>query len=115
MTLQAEAAAGMYKKPIEVLAKQIHYTPLSQERALVIAAWKRGNMLPDAVIAIGRLPTEIRHIGTRRRFALGRRARVSGLRARRFDPEDSSLSFVSDRNRYHQGKKSRNIVVWGRK
>jgi len=41
--LQAEAAAGLYKKPIELLAKEIHYEPLSGEvRVAIIAAWQRG-------------------------------------------------------------------------
>jgi hypothetical protein len=41
--LQAEAAAGMYKKPIEALAKEIHYEPMSGKvRAGIIAAWPRG-------------------------------------------------------------------------
>ena len=49
--LNAEAAAGMYKKPIEAMAKEFHYDPLSDEvRMVVIAAWKRGGMLPTAVI-----------------------------------------------------------------
>ena len=49
--LQAEAAAGLYKKPIEVLAREIHYEPLPGEvRIAVIAAWKRGGMLPAAVV-----------------------------------------------------------------
>jgi hypothetical protein len=49
--LQAEAAAGMYKKPIEVLAREVHYEPLPNEvRAVVIAAWIRGGLLPKAVI-----------------------------------------------------------------
>lgn len=49
--LQAEAAAGMYKKPIEVLAREVHYEPLSPEiRTVVIAAWTRGGLLPRAAI-----------------------------------------------------------------
>jgi hypothetical protein len=49
--LQAEAAAGMYKKPIDVLAREIHYDPLPHEtRMLVIAAWERGDMVPKALI-----------------------------------------------------------------
>jgi hypothetical protein len=49
--LQAEAAAGMYKKPVEVLAKEIHYEPLPAEvRAIVIAAWSRGGLLPSAIV-----------------------------------------------------------------
>jgi hypothetical protein len=38
--LQAEAAAGMYKKPLEVLTREVHCAPLPAEvRAVVIAAW----------------------------------------------------------------------------
>jgi hypothetical protein len=49
--LQAEAAAGMYKKPIELLAREVHYEPLSGEvRAVVIAAWVRGGLLPKGVV-----------------------------------------------------------------
>jgi hypothetical protein len=49
--LSAEAAAGMYKKPIEMLAKEIHYDPLPTEvRVAVIAAWTRGGLLPRAAI-----------------------------------------------------------------
>lgn len=49
--LNAEAAAGLYRKPIEMLAKEIHYEPLPGEvRVAVIAAWKRGGMLPAGVI-----------------------------------------------------------------
>jgi hypothetical protein len=49
--LQAEAAAGMYKKPIEVLAREVHYEPLPDElRTVVIAAWTRGGLLPAAAI-----------------------------------------------------------------
>jgi hypothetical protein len=49
--LQAEAVAGIYKKPIEVLAREVHYEPLPSEvRAIVIAAWTRGGLLPKATI-----------------------------------------------------------------
>src|SRR5579862_4414616 len=49
--LNAEAAAGMYKKPIEELAKQVHYEPLPREvRVAVIAAWTRGGLLPRVAI-----------------------------------------------------------------
>jgi hypothetical protein len=49
--LNAEAAAGMYKKPIEALAKEIRYEPLPGEvRVAVIAAWTRGGLLPRAAI-----------------------------------------------------------------
>jgi hypothetical protein len=40
--LQAEAAAGMYKKPLEVLAREVHYELLPAEVRTVIAAWTRG-------------------------------------------------------------------------
>ena len=49
--LQVEAAAGMYKKPIEEMARTIHYEPLPAEvRAIVIAAWQRGDLLPPAAV-----------------------------------------------------------------
>lgn len=49
--LQAEAAAGMYKKLMEVLAREVHYEPLSPViRTVVIAAWTRGGLLPRAAI-----------------------------------------------------------------
>jgi hypothetical protein len=49
--LNAEIANGMYKKPIELIAKEIHYEPLPDEvRAVIIASWKRGGMLPAATI-----------------------------------------------------------------
>jgi hypothetical protein len=41
--LSAEIVNGMYKKPIEALAREIHYEPLPPEvRVAVIAAWTRG-------------------------------------------------------------------------
>jgi hypothetical protein len=47
--LNAEIANGMDKKPIEAIAKEIHYQPLPDEiRAVIIASWKRGGMLPAA-------------------------------------------------------------------
>jgi hypothetical protein len=49
--LGAEAAAGMYRKPLEVLAREIHYDPLPPEvRVAVIAAWTRGGLVPRAAI-----------------------------------------------------------------
>ena len=49
--LQAEAAAGIYKKPIEVIAKEFRYDPLPPEtRMIVIAAWQHGGLLPAAAI-----------------------------------------------------------------
>ncbi len=49
--LSAEIANRMYKKPMEALAKEIHYGPLSPDvRVAVIAAWTRGGLLPQAAI-----------------------------------------------------------------
>jgi hypothetical protein len=49
--LQAEAAAGLYKKPIAEIAKDIRYDPLPGEvRAVIVAAWERGGMLPKAAV-----------------------------------------------------------------
>jgi hypothetical protein len=49
--LKAEIETGMYKKPIDAIAREFQYEPLSGEvRAIVIAAWTRGGLLPPAVI-----------------------------------------------------------------
>jgi hypothetical protein len=49
--LKAEIECGIYKKPIEAVAKEIHYEPLASDvRAVIIAAWMRGSMLPRATI-----------------------------------------------------------------
>jgi len=41
--LSAEIANGVYKKPIEAMAREIHYEPLSGEiRTVIIASWMRG-------------------------------------------------------------------------
>jgi hypothetical protein len=49
--LNAEMAAGLYKKPIEEIAKAFSYEPLPGEvRAVIIAAWQRGGLLPAATI-----------------------------------------------------------------
>jgi hypothetical protein len=49
--LKAEIECGLYKKPIEVLAKEVHYDPLPDEiRAVIIAAWSRGGLLQQAAI-----------------------------------------------------------------
>jgi hypothetical protein len=37
--LNAEAAAGMFKKPVEMLTKEIRYDPLPDEARAVIIAW----------------------------------------------------------------------------
>jgi hypothetical protein len=49
--LQAEAAAGMYKKPVEAMAREFRYDPLPAEvRTVVTAAWTGGGLLPRAAI-----------------------------------------------------------------
>src|SRR5258708_30440016 len=49
--LSAEIANGMYKKPLEALAREIHYEPLPDEiRTVIIASWRRGGLLPPATI-----------------------------------------------------------------
>jgi hypothetical protein len=48
---KAELETGMFKKPPEELGKEIHYEPLPGEiRAVVIAAWARGGLLPRATV-----------------------------------------------------------------
>ena len=49
--LKAEIETGMYKKPIELLAKEIHYDPLPDDvRVVIIQSWKNFGMLPAAAI-----------------------------------------------------------------
>lgn len=49
--LRAELDCGLYKRPIEDLAKQVRYEPLPDDlRLVVIAAWRRGGLLPQAAI-----------------------------------------------------------------
>jgi hypothetical protein len=49
--LKAEIETGMYKKPVEVLAREIHYEPSPAEvRAVAIEAWARRGMLPKGTI-----------------------------------------------------------------
>ncbi len=49
--LKAEIEIGMYKKPLEVLAKEIHYAPLAPEvRTVIIQSWRNFGMLPAATI-----------------------------------------------------------------
>jgi hypothetical protein len=49
--LQAEIANGLYKKPIDAIAKEIRYDPVPDDvRLVMIASWKRGGLLPAAVI-----------------------------------------------------------------
>ena len=45
----AETAHGLYKKTPQELANVVHYEPLPPEvRAVVIAAWVRGGLVPQA-------------------------------------------------------------------
>jgi len=49
--LKAEIDNGLYKKPVEELAQQIHYDPLPGEvRTVVIQSWSRFGLLPRATI-----------------------------------------------------------------
>jgi hypothetical protein len=49
--LNAEAAAGMFKKPVDALVKEFRYEPLPDEiRAVIIASWTRGGLLPAAAV-----------------------------------------------------------------
>ena len=45
--LKAEIETGMYKKPIDALAKDIAYQPVPEEiRTVVISSWRRGGSAP---------------------------------------------------------------------
>jgi hypothetical protein len=49
--LKAEIECGLYKKPIETLAKEIHYDPLPDDvRIVVIKSWRNFGLLPEATI-----------------------------------------------------------------
>jgi hypothetical protein len=49
--LKAEIDNGLYKRPLEVIAREIRYDPLPDEiRTVIIAAWMRGGMLPAATV-----------------------------------------------------------------
>src|SRR3954469_11852673 len=49
--LKAEIDNGLYKRPIEELAREFQYEPLPGEvRVAIIAAWQRGGFLPAATI-----------------------------------------------------------------
>jgi hypothetical protein len=48
---KAEIETGMFKKPVDQLVKEFRYDPLPDEvRAVIIASWKRGGLLPAAAI-----------------------------------------------------------------
>lgn len=49
--LKAEIECGMYKKPIEAVAREIRYDPLPDEvRTVVIQSWRNFGLLPAATI-----------------------------------------------------------------
>jgi hypothetical protein len=49
--LNVEIANGMYKKPIDAIVKEYRYGPLPDEvRAVIIASWTRGGLLPKKAI-----------------------------------------------------------------
>ena len=42
---------GMYKKPVEILAKEIRYEPLAPDvRAVIVQSWRKFGLLPAAPI-----------------------------------------------------------------
>jgi hypothetical protein len=44
----------MYKKPLDAIVKQYRYDPLPDEvRAVIVATWTRGGLLPPAAISSG--------------------------------------------------------------
>jgi hypothetical protein len=48
---KAEIETGMFKKPVDQLVKEFRYDPLPDEvRAVIIASWKRGGLLPAAAV-----------------------------------------------------------------
>jgi hypothetical protein len=48
---KAELETGMFKKPIDLIAKEFRYDPLPDEvRAVIIASWTRGGWLPRAAV-----------------------------------------------------------------
>ena len=49
--LKAEFGCGMYKKPVEVIARELRYDPLPPEiRVVVMQSWRNFGMLPEAAI-----------------------------------------------------------------
>jgi hypothetical protein len=46
-----QGVCGLYKKPLDLLAKEIHYDPLAPEvRTVIIQNWRNFGMLPAATI-----------------------------------------------------------------
>lgn len=49
--LQAEVLNGIYKRPVEEIAKTFAYEPVPGEiRTVIIASWARGGLLPAATV-----------------------------------------------------------------
>jgi hypothetical protein len=49
--LKAKIECGIYRKPIEALAKEVKYDPLPPEvRVVVMQSWRNFGMLPEAAI-----------------------------------------------------------------
>jgi hypothetical protein len=49
--LKAEIETGMYKKPLDALAREIHYEPLPPEvRMVIVQSWRNFGLLPPATI-----------------------------------------------------------------
>ena len=58
---KAEIETGMFKKPVDALAKEFQYEPLPADvRTIIIAAWTRGGLLPAATVE-EMLPTNEKH------------------------------------------------------
>jgi hypothetical protein len=49
--LNAEIANGMYHKPFDVIAKEIHYELLAPDvREVIVRSWQNIGMLPPAAV-----------------------------------------------------------------
>ena len=61
----------MYKKPVEMIAREIHYEPLPDEmRAVIIASWKRGGLPRSSAIDALSLASEL--VGSFAQVGIGR-------------------------------------------
>jgi hypothetical protein len=49
--LNAEITNGMYKKPVDAIAREIHYEPLAPDvREVIVRSWHNFGMLPAATV-----------------------------------------------------------------
>jgi hypothetical protein len=49
--LKAEIENGLYKRPLDVIAREFQYEPVPGEvRTVIIASWMRGGLLPAATV-----------------------------------------------------------------